>query len=165
MRADLFVSVKVLLSQPVSSRRGQVVGAGPDRPVFGSGDACAVVGDRGDGEDQNREDQKAVTGRFFPRLRRAAKSTQIAVMKHIRILGPGCPNCRRLAAAVDEVAGELGLDYEIEKVTDITRIIELGVLSPPGLVVDEELKVSGRMPSRDEVRDLLRGKETEGEPR
>lgn len=83
-------------------------------------------------------------------------------MKQILILGPGCPNCQRLAARVDEVAREQGLDCQIEKITDITRIIELGVLSPPGLIVDDELMASGRVPSRDEIRDLLRGGKGEG---
>ena len=50
-------------------------------------------------------------------------------MKKIQVLGPGCPNCRRLADLADDVARELGLEYELEKVTDITRITQFGVMA------------------------------------
>ena len=77
-------------------------------------------------------------------------------MKSIQILGPGCPNCRRLAQMAEEVAGELGLDCRVEKITDIMRITEFGVLATPGLVVDGRLVVSGRVPSRAELEELLK---------
>jgi len=77
-------------------------------------------------------------------------------VKKIQVLGPGCPNCERLAGLADEVARSLGLDYELEKIDDIARIVEAGVLAPPGLVVDGELRVSGRVPSREEIEELLR---------
>jgi len=76
-------------------------------------------------------------------------------MKKIQILGPGCPNCKKLAAATESIARELSLNYEIEKVTDIDRMIGLGVLAPPALVLDGKVLVSGRVPSLDEIKTLL----------
>ena len=76
-------------------------------------------------------------------------------MKKIQILGPGCPNCKKLAEAAESVASELGLDYELEKVTDINRMIGFGVLAPPALVLDGKVLVSGRVPSPDEIKALL----------
>jgi small redox-active disulfide protein 2 len=77
-------------------------------------------------------------------------------MKTIQILGPGCPNCRRLAQLAEEVAFELGLDCRVEKITDIIQITGFGLLATPGLVVDGQLMVSGRVPSRAELRELLK---------
>jgi small redox-active disulfide protein 2 len=76
-------------------------------------------------------------------------------MKKIQILGPGCPNCRKLAEATENVAREMELNYELEKVTDINRIISFGVLAPPALVLDGRVLVSGRVPSLDEIRNML----------
>jgi small redox-active disulfide protein 2 len=76
-------------------------------------------------------------------------------MKTIQILGPGCPNCRMLAERVDDVVGELGLDCRVEKITDIMRITEFGVLATPALAVDGKVLTSGRIPSRDELIELL----------
>jgi len=76
-------------------------------------------------------------------------------MKKILVLGPGCPNCARLASVTEEVAKELGLDYQLEKVTEITAIIGFGVMKTPALAVDGKVLVSGRVPSRDELRKLL----------
>jgi small redox-active disulfide protein 2 len=76
-------------------------------------------------------------------------------MKKIQILGPGCPNCRRLAEMTERVAGELGLDYELEKVTDILEITRFGVMATPGLAVDGKVLVSGRVPTEAEIREML----------
>jgi len=76
-------------------------------------------------------------------------------MKKIQVLGPGCPNCSRLAAATEEVVKELGLDCEMEKITDITAIVGFGVMKTPALAVDGKVVVSGRVPSRDEIKKLL----------
>ena len=76
-------------------------------------------------------------------------------MKKIQILGPGCPNCRRLAELTERVARELGLDYELEKVTDILEITRFGVMATPGLAVDGKVLVSGRVPSEAEIREML----------
>jgi small redox-active disulfide protein 2 len=76
-------------------------------------------------------------------------------MKKIQILGPGCPNCRKLAEVAESVATDLGLEYELEKVTDIGRMIDFGVLAPPALVLDGKVLVSGRVPSPSEIMTLL----------
>ena len=76
-------------------------------------------------------------------------------MKTLQILGPGCPRCSALAAAAEKVARELGIEFELEKVTDIEAIMDFGVMMTPALVVDGEVKVVGRIPSADELRQLL----------
>jgi small redox-active disulfide protein 2 len=77
-------------------------------------------------------------------------------VKEIVVLGPGCPRCERLAATTREVADRLGLDYELTKITDITRFAEFGVMMTPGLVVDGELKVQGKVPTTAELETMLR---------
>lgn len=76
-------------------------------------------------------------------------------MKKIQILGTGCAKCQQLAAVADAGAKALGLDYRLEKVTEIPRIMSFGVMSTPALVVDGEVKLSGRVPSLDEAKRLL----------
>jgi small redox-active disulfide protein 2 len=77
-------------------------------------------------------------------------------MKKLQILGTGCPKCRQLAEATEAAARELEIDYEMEKVTDLNRIMGFGVMLTPALVVDGVVKVSGKVPSADEARALLR---------
>ena len=77
-------------------------------------------------------------------------------MKKLQILGTGCPKCRLLAEAAETAAKELGIDYELEKVTDLNRIMGFGVMLTPALVVDGVVKVSGKVPSADEAKALLR---------
>jgi small redox-active disulfide protein 2 len=77
-------------------------------------------------------------------------------MKSIKILGTGCPKCRALAENAQAAVDELGLDSEIEKVTDITRIMEYGVMMTPALAVDGELKSSGKVLSVAEIKAILR---------
>ena len=76
-------------------------------------------------------------------------------MKKIQILGTGCPTCQKLTELTIQAADELGLEYEIEKVTDITEIIKMGVVKTPGIAVDVVVKVSGKLPSIDEIKELL----------
>ena len=76
-------------------------------------------------------------------------------MRKIQILGPGCPNCERLAGLTERVARELGIEFELQKVTEITEIVQFGVMATPGLVVDGKVVVSGRMPSEAEVKGWL----------
>jgi small redox-active disulfide protein 2 len=71
------------------------------------------------------------------------------------VLGPGCPNCQKLASLVEETAREAGVECEIEKVTDIQQIVSFGVMATPALVVDGKVLVTGRVPGRDEVKKLL----------
>lgn len=76
-------------------------------------------------------------------------------MKKIQILGPGCARCRVLFEHAERAAKELGLEYEIEKVTDIDAILEFGVMTTPALVVDGQLKLSGRVPSAEQLKPVL----------
>jgi len=79
----------------------------------------------------------------------------------IQILGPGCPECRRLAENVETAARALGLDCTIEKVTKIDDILALGVMMPPALVVDGKVLAAGKVPGVGEIEKLLRGAERE----
>ncbi len=75
----------------------------------------------------------------------------------IQVLGTGCPKCKKLAEVAETAARELNVDYMLEKVTDITKIIELGVMTTPALLVDGKLKVSGRVPAIGDVKKMLEG--------
>jgi len=76
-------------------------------------------------------------------------------MKKIQILGTGCPKCKKLAENVEAAAKELGIEFEIKKVTDINEIMKFGVMVTPALVVDGEVKVVGKVPSTDEINQML----------
>jgi small redox-active disulfide protein 2 len=71
------------------------------------------------------------------------------------ILGPGCANCQKLAANVEAAAQGLGLQYKLEKISDIAIILRYGVLSTPALAVDGEVKVQGEVPAVEELRTIL----------
>jgi small redox-active disulfide protein 2 len=73
----------------------------------------------------------------------------------IKILGPGCTNCKNLERATREALEQLGLDATVEKVEDYPTILGYGVMSTPGLVVDEKVLVSGRVPRPAEIKQLL----------
>jgi len=73
----------------------------------------------------------------------------------LQILGTGCPKCKLLTEQVERAAQELGLDYELEKVTDIEKILEFGVVATPALVVDGEIKIFGHVPSTPKLKELL----------
>ncbi len=73
----------------------------------------------------------------------------------IKVLGPGCANCVNLEKAARAAVAELGIDADIEKVTDYAAIAGYGVMRTPGLVVDEQLVLSGRVPTTAQVRELL----------
>jgi small redox-active disulfide protein 2 len=76
-------------------------------------------------------------------------------MKNIKILGPGCPKCKALEKSTREAVDELGIEANISKVEDIAKIIEYGILSTPGLVVDEKIVISGRVPGIEEIKKLI----------
>jgi small redox-active disulfide protein 2 len=76
-------------------------------------------------------------------------------MKKIQILGIGCAKCKKLAEHAEQAAKELGVDYEIEKVTDIIQITSFGVMMTPGLVIDGVVKTTGKVTSVEEVKKLL----------
>ena len=73
----------------------------------------------------------------------------------IQILGTGCPKCKKLAELAEQAAGELGLSYELEKVTEIPKIIAFGVVTTPGLAVDGKVLAAGSLPSYEKVKELL----------
>jgi small redox-active disulfide protein 2 len=74
----------------------------------------------------------------------------------IQILGTGCPKCQKLAAVAKSAAQELGLDYEIVKVTDINEIMGFGVMMTPALAVDGDVKIVGKVPEADELKSILK---------
>ena len=72
-------------------------------------------------------------------------------MKNIKILGTGCPKCKRTEAVVKEAITKFGIEAEVYKVEDIQEIIKYNILTTPAVVVDEVVKIKGRVPSVDEV--------------
>ncbi len=76
-------------------------------------------------------------------------------MKKIQVLGTGCPKCAQLTANAEEAVKSAGVDYEVEKITDITKIVEFGVMTTPALVVDGRVTVAGRVASVDEIKKFL----------
>lgn len=78
-------------------------------------------------------------------------------MLNIKILGSGCANCKRLEAVVRQVVDELGLEAEFEKVTEITEIMKWPIVSTPGLVINDKVVSSGRIPSSAEIAAWLKG--------
>jgi len=75
----------------------------------------------------------------------------------LQILGTGCPKCKLLTEHAERAAQELGLDYELEKVTALDDILAFGVLATPALAVGGEIKVSGRVPSTARLKEILAG--------
>ena len=76
-------------------------------------------------------------------------------MRKIQILGTGCPKCKKMAENAEAAAEELQLEYEISKVTKIQEIMKYGVMVTPALVIDNEVKIAGKVPSVDEVKTML----------
>lgn len=76
-------------------------------------------------------------------------------MKKLQVLGTGCPKCKKLAYNTEAAAKALGIEYEIEKVTDINEIMKFGVMMMPALAVDGEIRVAGKVPSSDEIKSIL----------
>jgi small redox-active disulfide protein 2 len=76
-------------------------------------------------------------------------------MTRIQVLGPGCAKCKVLFEHAESAAKELGLEYEIEKVTDIDTILAYGVMMTPALVVDGKVRLSGRVPTTAQLKEVL----------
>ncbi len=74
---------------------------------------------------------------------------------NIKVLGMGCANCKRLKENVNRAVYDLGLDAQVEEVTDFQAILAYGVSSTPALVVDEKVVSAGRVPDAGQVRSLL----------
>ncbi|MCK5861843.1 MAG: TM0996/MTH895 family glutaredoxin-like protein [Candidatus Hydrogenedentes bacterium] len=76
-------------------------------------------------------------------------------MKQIKILGTGCAKCSKLAENTKTAATELGIEYEISKVTEISEIMKFGVMITPALVVNGDVKVAGKVPKPEDIKKLL----------
>jgi small redox-active disulfide protein 2 len=73
----------------------------------------------------------------------------------IKVLGTGCAKCMQLEKTVKEAVKELGIDAKIEEVKDIKKIMQYPILTTPGLVIDEQVVFSGKIPSKDEVKKYI----------
>jgi len=76
-------------------------------------------------------------------------------MRTLQILGTGCAKCKKLAENTETAAKELGMEYDLAKVSDINAILGFGVMMTPALAVDGKVKVAGRVPSVSELKELL----------
>jgi len=85
-----------------------------------------------------------------------AKNERLNKVKKIQILGTGCPKCKKLAECAEQAAKELGIEYELEKVTKIADIMKFGVMVTPALVVDGKVKVAGKVPAIEELKEMIK---------
>lgn len=76
-------------------------------------------------------------------------------MSLLQILGTGCAKCTKLAENTEAAAREAGIEYQLEKVTDLQTIMGFGVMTTPALVVDGQVKVAGKVPSVSEIKAML----------
>lgn len=76
-------------------------------------------------------------------------------MKKIQILGMGCPKCKKLAEITEKAAKELNIEYELEKVTQISDIMKFNIMSTPALAVDGNVKIAGKIPSIEEIKKII----------
>ncbi|MCQ4303436.1 MULTISPECIES: thioredoxin family protein [Stutzerimonas stutzeri group] len=73
----------------------------------------------------------------------------------LTVYGSGCAKCQQLTANAEAAARRLGLEYQLEKITDVNAIIDAGVMRTPALAVDDDVLVEGKVPSSDELQQLL----------
>lgn len=73
----------------------------------------------------------------------------------IQIMGTGCPKCKKLAENAEAAAKELGIDYELEKITQINDIMKMGVMMTPALAIDGVVKIAGKVASPDDIKAML----------
>lgn len=76
-------------------------------------------------------------------------------MKQILILGPGCSRCNKLHESAMEACYQLGIESDVRKVTDMQEMMKYGVMMTPALVVDGDVRVSGKVPSVEEIKKLI----------
>ena len=76
-------------------------------------------------------------------------------MKEVRVLGTGCAKCNQLLRQTEKIIEELGIECNLEKITDIGEITSFGVMMTPALVVDGEVKTFGKIPTPDELKAML----------
>jgi small redox-active disulfide protein 2 len=77
----------------------------------------------------------------------------------VQVLGTGCPKCRETLARVEEAVAGLGVEVEVEKVERIQDIMAFGVVATPAVAVDGAVRISGRLPTVEEIREILAGAE------
>ncbi|MCP4704517.1 MAG: thioredoxin family protein [candidate division Zixibacteria bacterium] len=75
--------------------------------------------------------------------------------KIIKVLGPGCPKCEKLLELTKQAVEESGENYLVEKISDIMEIMKYGVAITPALIVNDEVKVMGKVPSVDEIKQMI----------
>ena len=73
----------------------------------------------------------------------------------IKVLGTGCAKCKSLEKLTNEAVAELGISATVEKVEDILKIMQFGVMSTPALVIDKKVMFSGRLPSAEELKEII----------
>lgn len=77
-------------------------------------------------------------------------------MVKIQVLGTGCPKCKKMAEVAESAAVEMGMEFELEKVTDLNQIMSFGVMMTPALVVNGEVKVAGKVPSKSQMTEYIK---------
>lgn len=75
----------------------------------------------------------------------------------IKVLGPGCTNCKKLLSVVKEAVQDLSVDAEVLYVTDMTEIMQAGIMRTPALIVNGKVKLMGRVPSIKEIKQIING--------
>ena len=81
-------------------------------------------------------------------------------MIKIQVLGTGCPKCKKMAEVAEVAAGEMGIEFELEKVTDLNEILSFGVMMTPALAVNGVVKVAGKVPSSSMMKEYLSARES-----
>ena len=76
-------------------------------------------------------------------------------MKKLQVYGTGCPKCEKLTELTREAATALGIEFELEKITDIMRITAAGIMMTPALAVDGKIKIVGKVPDIEEIKKLI----------
>jgi len=76
-------------------------------------------------------------------------------MKRIQILGTGCPKCKKLSENAEAAAKELGIEYQLEKITQINDIMKMGVMVTPALAIDGQVKSAGKVSTPEEIKSYL----------
>ena len=82
-------------------------------------------------------------------------------MLNIKVLGSGCPNCKKVEAIAKQAVDRMGIQAELVKITDYSKIMEYDILSTPGLVINEKVVCAGRIPTEAEVTTWLANAEME----
>ena len=82
---------------------------------------------------------------------------------NIKVIGSGCENCDKTNAVVKECLEELGIDTEIERVTDLVEIVKLGVMTAPSVMIDGKLVVAGQVPSKKQMMKILKNTQQNAE--